>query len=45
MTKEIIYIPIEKLRPHPQNPRKELGDLTELLNSIKQNGVNNFDGG
>ena len=35
----LIYIPIDKLRPHPDNPRKELGDLTELAASIKANGV------
>lgn len=32
-------ISIEKLRPHPNNPRKDLGDLTELADSIKANGV------
>lgn len=36
---EINYIPIEKLIPHPGNPRKELGDLTELCESIKGNGI------
>lgn len=35
----IINISIEKLHSHPQNPRKDLGDLTELANSIKENGV------
>ena len=25
--------------PHPDNPRKDLGDLTELAESIRQNGV------
>lgn len=41
----------ESLIPHPQNPRKELGDLKELANSIKANGVyqnltvvDNYDG-
>lgn len=33
------YISIEKLYPHPDNPRKELGDLTELADSIKAKGV------
>lgn len=32
-------ISIEKLHPHPDNPRKDLGDLTELAESIKANGV------
>lgn len=35
----LVYIPIEKLYPHPDNPRKDLGDLTELADSIKVNGV------
>ncbi len=30
---------IDKLKPHPNNPRKELGDLTELSESIKANGI------
>lgn len=32
-------IAISKLRNHPKNPRKDLGDLTELAESIKANGV------
>jgi len=36
---KIVYISTEKLNPHPQNPRKELGDLTELAASIKEKGV------
>lgn len=28
-----------RIVPHPQNPRKELGDLTELSESIKSNGI------
>lgn len=35
----LVYIPVSKLRPHPDNPRKDLGDLTELAESIKANGV------
>ncbi|MBQ8830826.1 MAG: ParB/RepB/Spo0J family partition protein [Oscillospiraceae bacterium] len=35
----ITYIPIDKLHPHPDNPRKSLGDLTELAESIKATGV------
>lgn len=35
----IKLIPIEQLFPHPENPRKDLGDLTELADSIKANGV------
>ena len=36
---DITYIPIQQLHPHPDNPRKELGDLSELAASIKENGV------
>ena len=32
-------IPTERLHPHPHNPRKDLGDLTELADSIKVHGV------
>ena len=32
-------IKIEKLHNHPKNPRKDLGDLTELAESIKVSGV------
>lgn len=32
-------IETQKLHPHPDNPRKELGDLTELADSIKTNGI------
>lgn len=36
---ELTYIAIDKLHPHPDNPRKDLGDLSELAASIKANGV------
>ena len=32
-------ISIDKIAPNPEQPRTEIGDLTELSNSIKQNGV------
>ncbi len=35
----LIYIPVTYLYPHPDNPRKDLGDLTELANSIKEKGI------
>ncbi len=35
----IIHLPIDKLHSHPNNPRKDLGDLTELSESIKQSGI------
>ena len=34
-----VRIPISQLKPNPDNPRKDLGDLTELTESIKKNGV------
>lgn len=34
-----INIPIERLKNHPQNVRKSLGDLSELAESIKQKGI------
>ncbi len=36
---EIKMIPIGDLMHHPENPRKDLGDLEELTASIKVNGV------
>ncbi len=35
----IMLIPVEQLYPHPDNPRKDLGDLSELADSIKANGI------
>ena len=35
----IEMIPLEKLQHHPENPRQDLGDLTELAESIRANGV------
>ena len=32
-------IPISSLKHHPDNPRKDLGDLEELTASIKANGI------
>lgn len=36
---KIVYIGVEDLHPHPDNPRKDLGDLTELAGSIESKGV------
>lgn len=36
---QIIWLPIDKLFPHPDNPRKDLGDLKEIADSIKVRGV------
>lgn len=35
----VLHLPVEQLHPHPQNPRKELGDLTELADSIREMGI------
>ena len=37
--RKLVYIPITELYPHPDNPRKDLGDLAELSESIKVKGV------
>ena len=39
MSNEVVWIEIRELYPHPENPRKDLGNLTELADSIKANGV------
>ena len=39
METKITMLPVAMLHPHRDNPRKELGDLTELAESIKANGV------
>ncbi|MGM9551941.1 MAG: ParB/RepB/Spo0J family partition protein [Clostridia bacterium] len=36
---EIEMIAVERIRPHPDNPRKDLGDLSELSASIKEKGI------
>lgn len=36
---EIQMIKTQQLFPHPANPRKDLGDLTELTESLKKHGV------
>ena len=35
----ITYIHRSKLEPHPDNPRQDLGDVTELAASIKKSGL------
>ena len=39
MNTNVTMIPVAQLHPHPDNPRKDLGDITELTASIKANGV------
>lgn len=36
---QIVYINVDKLHPHELNPRKDIGDVTELAESIKSNGI------
>ena len=36
---KLIYIPAEQIHEHPDNPRKNLGDLEELSESIKKKGI------
>lgn len=35
----IVSIRVENLYPHPDNPRKNIGDVTELSESIKKSGI------
>ncbi|MBR5535756.1 MAG: ParB/RepB/Spo0J family partition protein [Clostridia bacterium] len=35
----IRMIEVDKIHPHPDNPRKDLGDLSELVDSIKEQGI------
>lgn len=39
MENNIKLIKIENLYPHPDNPRKDVGDVSELAESIKKNGI------
>ena len=39
MPGQLTYISVDKLHPHPHNPRKDVGDVSELADSIKANGV------
>ena len=36
---KIVMLPAECLEHHPENPRKEIGDIAELTDSIKANGI------
>ena len=35
----LTYLHTSEILPHPKNPRKELGDLTEMAESVKANGI------
>lgn len=39
MDNEIHMLPIGSLRPNPNNPRRHVGDVTDLANSIKAQGI------
>ena len=36
---QIEYVKVSNITPHPDNPRQDLGDLTELADSIRAKGV------
>ena len=36
---DIIEIEVNKLYPHPKNPREDVGDVSELAESIKSTGI------
>lgn len=35
----VTLAPVSDLHPHPHNPRRDLGDLTELADSIRAHGI------
>ena len=35
----IVLLPLNKLFPHPNNPRKDIGDISELTESIRTDGI------
>lgn len=39
MTTTLELVPLTKLHDHPSNPRKDLGDLAELADSIRVHGI------
>lgn len=39
VTGNMVMLPIDALYPHPDNPRKDVGDVAELVESIKANGI------
>ncbi len=39
MNHQIEFVPVDLIDPHPHNPRRELGDLTELADSIRTQGI------
>lgn len=39
MNETLVNIPVSEIYPHRDNPRKEIGDITELAESIRQQGI------
>lgn len=39
MSINIQLVPVDLIDPHPHNPRRDLGDLTELADSIRAQGI------
>lgn len=39
MTPQIMTVLVDQIDPHPSNPRRDLGDLTELAGSIRAHGI------
>lgn len=39
MNNEIFNIRLSKIKHHPNNPRRNIGDVTELAESIQKNGI------
>lgn len=39
MENKIVMIDIKRLHQHPKNPRKNIGDVTELTESIRKSGI------
>lgn len=37
--REIVNIKVDNLYPHPENPRKQIGDISEMVESVKKNGI------
>ena len=36
---KLTYLGIKELYPHPDNPRLDIGDITELVESVRANGI------
>lgn len=39
MSEELTMLPVTDIYPHPDNPRKDVGDVTELADSVKKRGI------